>query len=299
MALSEYFICEGVKWIDITEPSMPEMEKISKTYNLHYQLVRDCMQPDHLPKYDSVNDVNFLILRYFSGAADRKMATIQELSNKIAIFYTKDFLITIHKDRIQFLENIRKKYIDSNRCSGPEEAVTKILWSGLETFDDPAQKLSEQIDSFENQILLKTVTNQQVEALYHIKRQAAISNKILMLMSEPINHIRMIPKDDPALQDVKDQHLKIITLYTQILEEVNNLMGLYMSFAAQKTNDVVKVLTIFSVFFMPLTFIAGIYGMNFEFMPELRQQWGYPGVLLLMVIVSLIIFTWFKKKGWL
>ncbi len=66
-------------------------------------------------------------------------------------------------------------------------------------------------------------------------------------MAEPINHIRTIPKDDPALQDVKDQHLKILTLYNQILEEVNNLMNLYMSFAAQKTNDVMKVLTIFSV----------------------------------------------------
>jgi len=299
MATKESFICDKVKWIDITEPSMAEMEEISKTYNLHYQLVRDCMQPDHLPKYDSVDEVNFLILRYFSGAADRKMATIQELSNKIALFYTKDFLITIHKERITFLENIQQKYIETNKCSGPEEAVTKILWYGLETFDDPAQRLSEQIDFFENQILLKTVTNQQVEALYYIKRQAAISNKILMLMSEPINHIRMIPKDDPALQDVKDQHLKITTLYNQILEEVNNLMSLYMSFAAQKTNDVVKVLTIFSVFFMPLTFIVGIYGMNFEFMPELTKTWGYPAVLVVMVVITAVIYTWFKRKGWL
>ncbi len=118
-------------------------------------------------------------------------------------------------------------------------------------------------------------------------------------MTEPINHIRTIPKDDPALQDVKDQHLKIVTLYNQILEDVNNLMNLYMSFAAKKTNDVVKVLTIFSVFFMPLTFIVGIYGMNFKFMPELDSKWGYPVVILVMVIVTLMIYLWFKKKKWL
>ena len=85
-----------------------------------------------------------------------------------------------------------------------------IIWNALETFDDPANRLSEQVDFFENQILLKTVTNEQIEALYYIKRQASISNKILMLMAEPINHIRF--KEDPALQDVKDQQLKMVTL---------------------------------------------------------------------------------------
>ena len=299
MAIKETPVCNNIKWIDITEPSVQEMETISKEYNLHYQLVRDCMQPDHLPKYDLVDDVNFLILRYFSHVFDNKMATIQELSNKIAIFYTKDFLITIHKEHIQFLSNIEKKYIEKGNCSGSEEAVTKILWHALETFDDPAQRLSEQVDFYENHILLRNIGNEQIEALYYIKRQASISNKILLLMAEPINHIRTLPKDDPALQDVKDQHLKILTLYNQILEDVNNLMNLYMSFSAQKTNEVIKVLTIFSVFFMPLTFLVGIYGMNFDFMPELRQTWGYPAVLILMAAITLIIYQWFKRKKWL
>lgn len=299
MALKENFVCEGVKWIDINEPTTQEIESISKEYNLHYQLVRDCMEPDHLPKFDTVDEVNFLILRYYSHAFDKKMATIQELTNKIAIFYTREFLITIHKHPIQFLTNIQKKYLEKGKCSSSEEVVTKILWYGLETFDDPAQRLSEQVDFFENHILLRTVTNEQVESLYYIKRQASVANKILMLMSEPINHIRTVPKDDPALQDVKDQHLKILTLYNQILEDVNNLMNLYMSFSAQKTNDVMKLLTMISVFFMPLTFIVGIYGMNFEYMPELTKKWGYPAVLLLMVIVTVVIYQWFKRKKWL
>ena len=299
MATKEYEICTRVKWIEIADPTTQEMESISKEYNLHFQLVRDCMQPDHLPKFDSVDDVNFLILRYYSHSSDIKLATIQELSNKIAIFYTPEFLITIHKGPIQFLTQIQRKYIDKGKCSSAEEVVTKILWYALETFDDPAQRLSERIDFFENKIHLKTVSNEQVEALYYIKRQASISNKILMLMSEPINHIRTIPKDDPSLQDVKDQHLKILTLYNQILEDVNNLMNLYMSFSSQKTNEVMKVLTIFSVFFMPLTFIVGIYGMNFRFMPELYTKWGYPAVILLMIAVTVTIYQWFKRKKWL
>jgi magnesium transporter len=84
-----------------------------------------------------------------------------------------------------------------------------------------------------------------------------------------------------------------------VLEDVNNLMGMYMSYQSQRTNDVVKVLTLFSVFFMPLTFIAGIYGMNFEFMPELKQRWGYPAVLLTMVTVAAVIYFYFRRKKWL
>ena len=89
------------------------------------------------------------------------------------------------------------------------------------------------------------------------------------------------------------------TLYGQVLEDVNNLLNLSMSFAAQRTNDVMKVLTIFSVFFLPITFIAGVYGMNFQFMPELAQKWGYPASLALMAVVTFIIYQWFKRKKWL
>lgn len=299
MAIKENEICNQIKWIDITEPSTQEIETISTQYKLHYQLMRDSMEPDHLPKFDLVDEVNFIILRYYHQAQDKRAATIQELSNKIAIFFTGDFLISIHKEPIHFLNTIQRKYVEKGKCTTAENLLTHILLFSLETFADPAQRLTEQIDFFENQILLKSVSNAQVEALYYIKRQASMSNKILMLMAEPINHIRTLPEDDPSLQDVKDQHLKMMTLYSQILEDVNNLMNLYMSFSAQKTNDVMKILTIFSVFFMPLTFIVGIYGMNFRFMPELNQAWGYPAVLFVMAAITAIIYFWFRKKEWL
>jgi magnesium transporter len=298
MPVKEHSICEGIIWIDVADPSTKEMDKLSKDYGLNNHLVRDCMEPAHLPKYDIVDDVHFLILRYYNHGSSSRLTTIQELTNKIAIFYSDKFLITIRKEEVQFLNIIRSKHVGNGNCTAPVQVVTKVIWQALETFDDPAERLSEQVDFYENQIILKRTNNDQVEALYFIKRQASVSIKVLLLMLDPINHIKTSPEDEAELQDVRDQHLKIQTLYTQVLEDVNNLMNLYVSFSAQKTNDVMKILTIFSVFFMPLTFIVGIYGMNFEFMPELRMRWGYPVVLISMVIITGIFYQWFKRRKW-
>ena len=74
---------------------------------------------------------------------------------------------------------------------------------------------------------------------------------------------------------------------------------MHVTMASQRTNEVMRVLTVFSAFFLPLTFLVGVYGMNFRFMPELEQRWGYPAVLGLMGVISLVIFVWFRRRGWL
>src|SRR5215207_5743222 len=296
MSRKEQVICGQVKWTDITDPSAQEMEALSNEYHLNPYIVRDCMQPEHLPKYEFVDDVHFLILRFFSHTFDRRVVTIQDLTNKIAIFYANDFLITIHKSEANFLETLRKKYVLPGKCASVTDLLAQIAWHSLETYDEPASRLSEQVDFYENQVMLKNSGSDHIEALYLIKRESSIVHKVLLLMLEPINHIYIKPGEEMMLQDVRDQHLKMQTLYYQVLDDVNNLLSLSMSFSAQRTNDVMKVLTIFSVFFMPLTFIAGIYGMNFHYMPELSQKWGYPASLVLMAVVTVFIYFWFKRK---
>lgn len=297
--IKEYIICNNVKWVDVTAPASAEMETLSKEYQLSPYLIRDCMEPGHLPKYDKIDNVHFLIFRYFSHNFHKRIASIQDLTNKIAIFYTQDFLITIHKSEIRFLESIRKKYIDTGDCSTVEDVVVKICWDVLESYNNPAQRLMEQVDFYENKIFLKKGTKDLLETLYYIKQQASMSNKILMMMFELVNHIYINNTNEAALQDLRDQHIKVQTFYSLVLEDVSNLTSLYMSFSAQRTNEVVKVLTIFSVFFLPVTFISSIYGMNFTYMPELQQKWGYPVLLIVMAIITGCIYFYFKRKKWL
>jgi magnesium transporter len=299
MAKKEHTICGNIQWIDLTDPSETEIQELSTEFSLSQHAIKDCMEPEHLPKYEFDDDKHFLILRFYSHNFNSTMTTIQELTNKLAIFFTDDYIITIHKAPVPFLEMLNKKYVEQEKCSSSSDLLTRIVWQALETFDNPVNRLSEQIDFYENQIILRKNETDPMEPLYFIKRQASISHKILMLMQEPINHLFVKAGEEAAVQDVKDQYLKMQTLYHQALEDVNNLTNLHLSFAAQRTNQVMKVLTIFSVFFLPITFIVGLYGMNFKFMPELDEKWAYPVVLVIMGIITATIYVWFKRKKWL
>jgi len=286
-------------WIDIISPTEEELKVISEKYHLHHYTVKDCLEPDHLPKYEDLGDTHFIITRILSEAQTTKSHTIQEISSKIAVFYNDRFIITVHRLPQIFLNDIRLRYLETGKCRNTSELLTKIIWHVLHSYDQPAIDLSNEVDAYEAKIFLKSLTPVMMEDLYFIKRKAAICNKLLMLTGEVINTIRTTDNDLVALQDAKDLHVKLTTIYGQAHDDVTNLLNIYLSLSAQKTNEVMKVLTIFSVFFMPLTFIVGIYGMNFDFMPELKLKWGYPVVLILMVVLSVTIFWWFKRKNWM
>lgn len=285
------------KWIDILQPTHDELKLINEEYKFHAYTLIDCMEPDHLPKYEEHNEVNFIISRILTTFPD-KVDTIQGISSKIAVFYNESFILTVHRADQPFLEEIRTKYIEPGKIKTTSEIVTKIIWNVLHSYEKPVIKLAEEVDMFESRLFLKVVSSDMLEKVYYLKRRASLCELLLVLNEEVINSVKTTTNDNPALQDVKDLQLKLVTLYQQVLSDINNLLNIYVSLSAMKTNEVMKVLTIFSVFFMPLTFIVGIYGMNFKFMPELDSKFGYPAVILLMITVSLIIFMWFKRKRW-
>ncbi len=284
-------------WLVITNPSPDELLGISRQYDLHEYTLRDCLEPDHLPKHEYVGKTNFIITRLLTGETNQTADSIQEMTNKVALFYNDKILITVHVRPQEFLPELKDKFVTTGECTSTTDIVVKIIWSVLNSYDKPAIRLINQVDSLETQVFFKQVSKAILEDLYYIKRKATVSHKLLTLTTDAINSIRS--DDEGALQDLKDLHVRLLHTYGQVYEDVTNLLNVYLSISSQKTNEVVKVLTIFSVFFMPLTFIAGIYGMNFQFMPELNKKWGYPAAILLMIVTSGVIYFWFKKKKWL
>jgi len=290
---------EAFQWIDIVSPTESELLEISKTFGLDQYTLRDCLEPDHLPKSEDIGNIRFIITRILLGSRSDDRHTIQEISTKLAIFYTDSFIITVHRLPHPFLETIANSGINGSQICTTPRLVTRMLWYVLQSYNQPALDLSDEVDSYEVMIFRQPLTATMMQSLHFIKQQASVCRRLLMLTNEVIGSLRNPETDSAALQDVRDLHVKLIMLFEQAHEDVTNLLNIYLSLSSQKTNQVIKVLTLFSVFFMPLTFIVGIYGMNFEFMPELKSKWGYPAVMIGMAMITLGIYVWFKRRKWM
>ena len=286
-------------WLDLNNPSSDELNKVAEQYNLYYTVIKDCLEPDHLPKFESIGPVNFIITRIYNPDKDTDGDTIQELSNKIAIFYSKDFIITVHRVAQPILDQIKSRFVDPGHCQTTAELTIRIVRWVLQSYIDPGLALATELEAFESALFLSIPTKQVLQQLYYLKRKASSAKRILALTEDILINLQRSEGHSPVLQDTRDLHLKARTIYDQLEEAATHLLSIYLSMASQRTNEVMRVLTLFSAFFLPLTFIAGIYGMNFEHMPELGWQFGYPGILLLMVVIALSIYIWFKRKGWL
>ncbi len=286
-------------WVDVTAPSSTELTELSKTYDLNHFALSACLQPDHLPKHEDIEGTHFIITRVLMPIRSGRSVSIQSISTKIAFFYRPGLLITIHRIPHDFIQDVRMRFFDKGQFKLVESIVAKLLWHILHSYELPAVGLSTELDEFENMVFSQNLTPQMLLELYQIKRKALMSKKLLLFSQEAISSVKLPVAKADDLQDSRDLHLKLLNIYDQIHEDVSNLVNFYLSISAQKTNDVIKVLTIFSVFFMPLTFVAGIYGMNFDYMPELKMRYGYPLLLGIMVLLSCGIYLWFRKKRWL
>jgi magnesium transporter len=166
----------------------------------------------------------------------------------------------------------------------------------LDTFKKPTIDLSNKISEIERTIFLKDHRKVLLEELYFIKSQSRILKKVLHITQSVMEQSADNFRASYQYQDIKDELLNLLTYNDESVENTNQLMNTYLSISDQKNNEVVRLLTIFSAFFLPLTFIVGVYGMNFKFMPELNWEWGYYFSIGLMLLVVIVIYFWFRKK---
>jgi magnesium transporter len=277
-------------WVDLENPKMAELTQLMTNYGLSGHLMDDLLQVGHLPKFEKVGEFNFLILRAFSVKENGKFTTIPELTNKIGFFYTNEVLLTVHQKPFTFLGSI------SGHFDHPEALILKIADHMLDSYQAPADWLSDQMDHFEADIFLKNGKHFSVERLYFAKAKARACKKVMLMTQTLLYHMQVQPSNENDLQDLRETVSSLLLQFEDFLDEANSLLNIYLSSTSQKTNEVMKLLTIFSAFFLPLTFIVGVYGMNFDVLPELRWEYGYYIIWGIMLAVSIAIFGWFKRR---
>ncbi len=288
----------GYQWLDIIAPTKAELSDIATRFGLHVALVEDCLQPDHLPKFESVGDNQFVILRTYNESSTDEADSIQEITDKIAVFIGADFILTIHRPVFPFLQQIKTEFVDSGKCPSPYHVLFRIFANVVSSYDRPLAQLIREIDTYEPRIFLQRNTPGLMKDLYYIKRRATVMDNIFEL-SISIQENLKGKISSIQYNHLKDEFVRLRTSAGQVVDNATNLLNVFISLSTQRTGEVVRILTLFSVFFMPLTFIAGIYGMNFDVMPELRWQYGYLYTILFMVGIAAAIYLWFRRKRWL
>ena len=281
---------ESFTWIDIENANKKELEVIASKYHLNFFLIKDALDIGHLPKYEQLHQHDFFIFRAYTSNVSLNIDEIGEMSNKIAFFIFDDKLITIHRAHFSFLNIEEEKHIKIS------EFFLKIVGFMIDSFKKPTIEISNKIGEIEKTIFLKDYRAVLIEELYYIKTQSRILKKIISITETTILKSQDKYKVSYIYQDIQDQLLNLLTVNEESVDNSSHLMNTYLSLSDQKNNEVVRLLTIFSVFFLPLTFIAGIYGMNFRFMPELNWKLGYAFALCLMAIVVVVIYLWFRRK---
>ncbi len=281
---------ENFTWIDICHTNQENLDKIAKDYELDFFQIKDSLQVGHLPKYEKLTNYQFMILRAFSAKPGVRITSVNELSSKVAFFFSDKRVITIHRAKFDFMQNV------TVNPANPEELVLWLIHKMTQTFESPSDLLSARTDEMERLVFLKKHATISLADLYYQKTQSRITKKLLQITQTVVGHLEVSDKSKTGLQDIKDRLLDLILTNDEVLEDSNSLLNSYLSFNSAKNNDVMKLLTIFSAFFLPLTFIVGVYGMNFKFMPELEWHYGYFISLGAMAAICIVIYLWFKRK---
>ena len=167
----------------------------------------------------------------------------------------------------------------------------------MKFYDDEAKNILTTIDDLENEIFLNSNNSPTLlRKLYRLKRKTGLNNRILNMSSDWVEKFRKLDLSDTEITDLNDKHKDVIADFDHLNSQALNLVSMFLALSDQKANQTMKILTRFSVYFLPITFVAGLYGMNFENMPELTMKYGYVGTLILMALIVVSTFIYFRRK---
>lgn len=288
---------QNIRWVDLTSPKTSDLNYLSQELSIPNRILINALDPEHLPKYEQLESAAVIYLRVVDPSRPNA-ANIQDLTTKITLIITDKLLLSIHRIDHAFLEELRASAEERNYTL--KDLIKKIITSSMMTFDGPLTALENRVEIFEQTIYEKSKSQDIIKEGYFLKRKATAIRKVLKFSLDIVRELPARPdfvwKDFQGLREAIERNL----FYAEdALENVSGLLNLHISLSSQKTNEVMRVLTVFSIFFLPLNFLAGVYGMNFEHMPELHTENGYYYVMGSMGVISLGIFLWVWRRGWL
>lgn len=298
----EYKNSKFVIWINIDGIHNAEIiNKIGKHFNIHTLALEDIANPDQRPKIEEYDNYNFFVLKMlYQSEGDI-------FSEQISIIQNENFVISFQEKKGDVFDVIRdriRNYKGRIRSLGSDYLSYSLIDSIIDNYFVILERIEDEIEFIEDR-MLDSPKHSDLLDCHNIKRDLIYLRKCIWPLRETINKLEKYElkffeqSTKIFVRDLYDHVVRIIDAVESFRDVVNGLIELYLSNVSNKTNSVMKLLTIISTIFMPLTFIAGIYGMNFKFMPELDAKLGYPITLGFMFLIGFGMFLYFKIKKWL
>ena len=293
-------------WLDVEHPSDEELRAIAERYGLPEPLAQDCLDPDHLPKFNRMHKGGFVVVRAYDEESLDGAIDILSATRKVSIFWGENFLITVHRAHLPWLQNLWNEWQLKSGVQTPPDlstALYEIIAEALFTFEAPIDRATVAIDGLEESIfqdVSPTAPPVVLETAYIAKRRATLFKRILRLTRDILPAASKIgDPNSPAIQSLKEELERLFAYSDDLVETANDLVQMSISLSSNRTNDLVRLLTLVSLFLLPLNLVTGIYGMNFTEMPELKMAWGYPATLIVMILIEVAIYLWLRGKKWL
>ena len=286
-------------WIDVTDPTRGELERLAQEHGLHPTSVQDCLDPSHQPKLEAIGSVTFMIVRSFDEHADGEAASTRELTRKLAIFVFDSLVLTIHRKEQPYLTTAKRELPARLGSAAPRALVALLVGAALDTFRQPIDSAEQAVARHEESVFAKRDIVRVIRDVFVLKRRLIVIRWTVRHTRDVLQRMELSGPAAPLLQDARDTADRVYFAADELIEDVDGLINIQLSLEAHATNHVMRVLTVFSAFFMPLTFLVGVYGMNFQHMPELRWRFGYGLAWAVMLATCAGIWLWFRRRGWL
>lgn len=290
-----------VTWIDIEGfQNIDAIKNIGSKLDIHEMVLEDIFNVNHLPKYEEGDEYLIFIIKSFNEEGDATKA------EQVILLMKKNLVISFRENVNKLLPpKIERLKAAKGRARGKN--ADYLFFVLLDTFIDSYyyyfERIREKINNLDTRILQNTNEN-HIQEIYELKNELTSVRNYLFPLKVAMNELlsdesELIDDDNYKFyNDCKDHINELIEYYNSFGEMINTLVTLNENNLNNNTNRIMKVLTIIATIFIPLTFIAGIYGMNFEYIPELSWKYGYFAAIFSMILIGLFILIYMKKKKW-
>jgi len=293
-----------ITWVNVDGLHQVEvLEKLGECYGIHPLVLEDILNTDQRPKMEDYGECIYIVLKML----DYDAKSNEILTEQVSLILGSNFVCSFQEREGDVFDPVRERIRMGKgriRRTGADYLAYALLDAIVDNYFIILERLGERIELLEDKVVSqpKPETSQ---AVHHLRREMIFLRKAVWPLREVINGLER--GDSPLIQqstgiylrDVYDHTVQAIDTVETYRDMLSGMLDIYLSSISNRTNAVMKVLTIIATIFMPLTFLAGIYGMNFRFMPELEWRWGYPFIWLVMIGIGVFMLIYFRKRKWL